>query len=201
MRVSARSAPGIETMFVSVTLLVAALIVVLIPSPALAASCEPLDEPAFSRAAANDGVVGVVERETLAVNPLPWGASISVATRIWGGIRADRWKVSDRQFESCPRDPASSVGDLEYDFRGAEAEWGDQRSTITRNDGLTSEEALLLETRFGAAEEFESSSVDRIMAVVRMWGFELTALIIAAVVGLVALARRRRRKRLDRTLF
>lgn len=177
------------------------LAVALSPSPALAASCEAPEEPAFSRAAANEGVVGVVERKTLATNPLPWGASISVVTRIWGGIRTDRWKVSDRQFEACPRDPASSAGDLEYDFRGAEAEWGDQRSAITRRDGLTPEEALLLEARFGTPETFETSSVDRIMAVVRTWGFELTALIVATVIGLVAFIRRRRRKRLDRTLF
>ncbi len=191
MRASTRSALVIPVL----------VAVVLSPTSALAASCEPPEEPAFSRAAAKQGVVGVAERKTLVANPLPWGASISVVTRIWGGIRADRWKVSDRQFEACPRDPASSPGDIEYDFRGAEAEWGDRRSAITRRDGLTPEEVLLLETRFGAAEAFESSSVDRIMAVIRVWGFELTAVIIATVLGLVALIRRRRRRRFDRTLF
>lgn len=178
----------------------ALFLVMLMTVASPAAACEQVEEPAFSRAAAKEGVVGVVERETLASNPLPWGASIGVATRIWGGIRADRWKVSDRQFVSCPNDPPTGAGSIEYDFRGAEADWGGQRHAISDIE-LNADEILLLETRFGVPESFEVSGVDRAMAVVRVWGFELTAVAVAVALGSAALWRERRRRRYDRTLF
>lgn len=166
-----------------------------------AGACEDPTEPPFPQAAANEGVVGVVERGTLASNPLPWGASIAVTTRIWGGIRAERWKLSDSRFVSCALDPAATVGSIEYDFRGIEAEWGDQRNAVTRDAELTPEEKLLLDTEFGPAETFAVTDVDRTMAVVRVWWIELTATLIVVVMSLVAWVRRRRARRYDRHLF
>ena len=168
---------------------------------AAADGCEEPTEPEFVSAATNQGVVGVVERRTLASNPLPWGTSISVATRIWGGITAERWKVSDRRFTECPPYPAAAVGSIEYDFRGSEADWGGQRNGVTRDEELTGAEKLVLDIEFGEAQSFPVSDVDRTMAVIRLWGLELTIGVVAFTFGVVALFRRRRARRYDRHLF
>jgi hypothetical protein len=173
----------------------------MVMSAAPAHACEPLPEPSFEQAVSNGGVVGVVERQTLASNPLPWGTSISVVTRIWGGIRADRWKVSNMGFNDCPDDPSRPIGSFEYDFRGAEAEWDGVQSQIGSGQQLLENDLVLVIAEFGPSEEFAVGGVDRFMAHVRVFGFELTAAIAALVVGTVALIRRRIRRRYDRTLF
>jgi hypothetical protein len=173
----------------------------MVMSAAPAHACEPLPEPSFEQAVSNDGVVGVVERETLASNPLPWGTSISVVTRIWGGIRADRWKVSNMGFNDCPDDPVRSPGSFEYDFRGAEAVWDGLQSHIGAEQQLPENDLSLVIAEFGPSEEFTVGGVDRFMAHVRVFGFELTAAIAVLIAGTVALIRRRIRRRYDRTLF
>ncbi|MGF1665663.1 MAG: hypothetical protein ACFCVC_05255 [Acidimicrobiia bacterium] len=183
-----------------------AVLVALVPglmvmSAAPAHACEPLPDPSFEQAVANDGVVGVVERETLASNPLPWGTSVSVVTRIWGGIRADRWKVSNMGFNDCPDDPVRSPGSFEYDFRGAEAEWDGVQSHIGSPLELPENDLALVVAEFGPSEAFTVGGVDRFMAHVRVFGFELTVAIAVLIVAIVALIRRRIRKRYDRTLF
>ncbi len=183
-----------------------AVVVALVPVLAVASStaahaCEPLTEPSFEQAVSNDGVVGVVERETLALNPFPWGTSISVVTRIWGGIRADRWKVSNIGFNECPDHPSRSTGTLEYDFRGAEAEWTGVQSQIASEGELSEADLVLVVAEFGPSEEFAVGGFDRFMANVRVFGFELTVAIAVVIAGTVALIRRRVRKRYDRTLF
>lgn len=165
-----------------------------------AAACEPLPEPDLAGAVANQGVVGVVERETIASNPLPWGSSISVVTRIWGGIRADRWKVGSMNLNDCHDKPSHDVGTYEYDFRGAEAEWTTQ-SSITSGQPMAIDDLSLIIAEFGPAETFEITGVDRFMANVRMWGFELTVGFVVVAVTAIKLIRRRIRKRYDRTLF
>lgn len=179
------------------------LIVLLLTLPLVAAAAEtcPVPEPEFAQALSTDGVVGVVERHTLARNPLPWGASVSVAIRIWGGIRAERWKTSDWNLTSCPDDPSALVGTLEYDFRGTEAEWEGRRNEITRPTTLSPDESLLLDAQFGSPESFEVSSVDRFMAGIRVWGLEA---IVAGGLLIIAISRAvlsGRRKRYDRHLF
>jgi hypothetical protein len=183
----------------TVVLVVLVLLVGLSALPA--GACEQLTEPSFSQAAVKEGVVGVVERQTLASNPFPWGASISVATRIWGGITAERWKVSDRNFVACPLRPPTDVGQVEYDFRGSEAEWGSEYNAVVLDTNLSVEQELILETQFGAAEVMDFSGLDRTMAIVRMWGLELTAAAVVVLAGLVSLIRRRRAGRYDRHLF
>jgi hypothetical protein len=173
----------------------------MVMSAAPAHACEPLAEPSFEQAVSNDGVVGVVERETLASNPLPWGTSISVVTRIWGGIRADRWKVSNMGFNDCPDDPVRSSGTFEYDFRGAEAVWDGLQSHIGAEQQLPENDLSLVIAEFGPSEEFTVGGVDRFMAHVRVFGFELTVAVAALIVGTVTLIRRRIRRRYDRTLF
>lgn len=165
-----------------------------------AIACEPLPEPEVAAAVENQGVVGVVERQTIASNPLPWGSSISVVTRIWGGIRADRWKVSSMNLNDCPDKPARGVGTYEYDFRGAEAEWTTQ-SVIAATEPLAIDDLSLVVAEFGPAETFEITGVDRFMANVRMWGFELTVGLVIVAIATVKLIRRRIRRRYDRTLF
>jgi hypothetical protein len=167
---------------------------------AAAAACEPLPEPDLAAAVENQGVVGVVERETIASNPLPWGSSISVVTRIWGGIRADRWKVGSMNLHDCPDEPSHDVGTYEYDFRGVEAEWTTQ-SFITSDQPMAIDGVSLIIAEFGPAETFEISGVDRFMANVRMWGFELTVGLVVVVITAVKLIRRRIRRKYDRTLF
>ena len=165
-----------------------------------AVACQPLPEPDLASAVENQGVVGVVERETVASNPLPWGSSISVVTRIWGGIRADRWKVSSMNLNDCPDKPPHGVGTYEYDFRGAEAEWTTQ-SFLSSERPFAIDDLSLVIAEFGPAETFEISDVDRFMANVRMWGFELTVGLVSAAIIIVRLSRRRIRRKYDRTLF
>jgi hypothetical protein len=165
------------------------------------AMCEPQLEPTVSEALAVENVVGVVERETVASNPMPWGATISVATRIWGGIRADRWKVSERRFAPCPSDPPQQVGGIELDFRGADAEWGAVSSHILLDAPVGDSDLIELTGAYGSPVEFEIGGVDRFMARVRTWGIEITVLVVVVALLLVALLRRRRRRRYDRTLF
>ena len=170
-------------------------------SAAPAHACEPLPEPTFEQAVANDGVAGVVERETLASNPFPWGMSISVVTRIWGGIRADRWKVSNMGFNDCPDDPSRPTGSFEYDFRGADAEWNGVQSQIGSEQQLSEADLVVVIAEVGPSQEFAVGGVDRFMAHVRVFGFELTVAMALLIAGTVALIRRRIRKRYDRTLF
>jgi hypothetical protein len=179
-----------------------ALVAGLMAFPAAPAfACEPLPEPSLARAVNNEGVVGVVERQTVAANPLPWGTSISVVTRIWGGIRADRWKASNLRLNECPSKPAHPVGTYEYDFRGAEAEWTGVQSSIIDDDPLFAEGVILIESEFGPAETFAVGGVDRFMANVRVWGFELTIALAVVITSGVTFVRRRIRRRYDRHLF
>jgi hypothetical protein len=183
---------------VAVMVLVPGLTVI---SGGSAQACEPLPEPTLQHAVNNEGVSGVVERQTLASNPFPWGASISVVTRIWGGIRAERWKVGDREFVECPTDPSHEIGTFAYDFRGAEAEWIGVQSHFAVEDQLAADEIHLIESEFGPAEIFAVTGVDRFMANIRMWGIELTLAIVALTTLVVSLIRRRIRRRYDRHIF
>lgn len=183
---------------VAVMVLVPGLTVI---SGGSAQSCEPLPEPTLVQAVNNQGVSGVVERQTLASNPFPWGASISVVTRIWGGIRAERWKVGNRGFVECPTDPSREVGTIAYDFRGAEAEWIGVQSSFAAEEQLAADEIHLIESEFGAAETFAVTGVDRFMANIRMWGIELTVALVVLTTLAVSLIRRRMRRRYDRHIF
>jgi hypothetical protein len=178
---------------------IAAVIAVLfaLPTP----ECEPLPEPTVEQAAGTEGVAGVVERLTLAENPLPWGASVSIATEVWGGIIVERWKVSARRMTACPSDPATPAGATQLDFRGAEAEWGELNSRIHYPGEVPEPARVVLASEFGEPIGLAVSGTDRTMAWVRVAGSEMLA-ILGAVVGLaVWRARAVRRRRLDRHLF
>jgi hypothetical protein len=166
-----------------------------------AGACQSPAVPDFTSAINHQGVVGVAERTTLASNPLPWGGSISVVTRIWGGITAERWTVTSRRMDPCPADPAQPVGTRELDFRGSEAEWDGTYSAVWYPGDIPEGDLILLRHEFGQEQTFGVGGGDRIMAWVRVAGAEAGAVFALAVAAAVALIRRRMRRRRDRHLF
>jgi hypothetical protein len=163
--------------------------------------CAGFGEPTVSEAVNTQGVVGVVERAILASNPLPWGQSASVATRIWGGIVAQRWDVSDRRSAACPDNPARASGVVFLDYRGQDAEWGDGYSRSWYDGTVPEDVVIAVEAMFGPPDPFPIGGADRTMAWVRVMGLEAFVATGAAVAAVVALARARRRRRRDRYLF
>lgn len=174
-----------------------------VAAPASAAEPDEcgLRPPTITTGMATDGVVGVVERRTLARNPLPWGSSVSVATRIWGDILAERWVVSARAMAECATRPSQPVGTVIYDFRGARAEWEGVYPEVWSPETAAAADLAALRSRFGDPTELPVGSVDRVMAWLRVATTEI-ALVAGALVGLtVGWFRRRVRRRRDRHLF
>jgi len=174
--------------------------VVLAIVPGVAEGCVDKVPPTFAGGVTTSGVTGVVERVTVASNPLPWGRSVSVVTRIWGGVRTDRWETSGESTRRCVAPDRIAVGSRTFEFKGDADAWTHARA-LTRSEDLSAEETLIVETTFGVPQEFAVSSVDRAMATVRVWGLEsgLGLLVLVVVAG--AWRRRRRERRLDRHLF
>jgi hypothetical protein len=181
---------------------VLALMVFLIAAPVGAASdgCE-LRQPTFTEAVNTDGVVGVVERTTLARNPLPWGSSVSVATGIWGDIVAERWVVSARALASCSRSPVFDAGTISYDFRGSTAQWGDTYAQIWGAAPVEESEEVLLAAAFGELRTFDIGSGDRVMAWVRVASTEMILVLAIAGALVTAAIRRSRVRHTDPHLF
>jgi hypothetical protein len=180
---------------------VAAFLAWLVMPAAQAAACEGLAVPEFTQAVNNQGVVGVVERTTVASNPLPWGGSISVVTRIWGGITAERWIVTSRRMEPCPADPAQPIGTHQLDFRGADAVWDGTFSSLWYQTSVPEGDVLVLRHLFGREQTFAIGQGDRMMAWIRVAGTEAAVSMGLLVAAAVWLVRRRIRKRRDRHLF
>lgn len=176
----------------SLTLLVG-LVWAAVPS---ALSCEPIVEPSVLEAANRANVAGVVERETIAANPLPWGRSISAATRVWGDITIERWQTSDRLGNDCPSARYRQVGVVEYDFAAPAGTWdGPVDGTVEALDVAVE---VVLEQRFGTPVSLEVGGVDRLMAWLRV--FPSVFGIPVVLLGVFAAWRSRRRKR-DEYLF
>ena len=148
-----------------------------------------------------EGVVGVVERQTLARNPFPWGSSVSIATRIWGEILAERWAVSARALVECAPRPSQPAGTMTYDFRGAQADWTGIHPEAWYDGPAPAAQLALLDERFGPATTFPVGGGDRVMAWLRIALTEIAVAVGALVALIVATVRRRIRRRRDPHLF
>lgn len=168
--------------------------------PAAAEGC-PLSTTSIAGGAGTEGVVGVVERRTLARNPLPWGTSVSVATRIWGDILAERWVVSARSLVDCAARPPQPAGTMTYDFRGAQADWTGAHPEAWFDGPAPAAQLAILDDRFGPPTSFPVGSGDRVMAWLRVALTEVAVIAGALVAAVVATVRRRIRRRRDPHLF
>lgn len=159
---------------------------------------DTLRAPAFGEAATALSLEGVVESEPIAVNPTPWGRSVSAVTRVWGGVSVERLEVSQRRFVECPAHPFQATGTVRYRFVGLEIDGADDELTaVARVDDAT---LAALEADLGSAVTFEVSGLDRMMAVVQAWLWELAAGVVVAV-GVTMMVVRSRRHRLDRRRY
>ncbi len=159
-------------------------------------SCEPILEPSVLEAASRGSVAGVVERQTLAANPLPWGRSVSAATRVWGDVTIERWQTSDRRREECPSARYREVGLVEYDFVSPPGTWdGPVDGTVEVLDVAAE---VVLAQRFGDPAELDLTRLDRAMAWLRVF----PSILAVPFVGFLAVvAVRSRRRRGDEYLF
>ncbi len=159
--------------------------------PSLALSCEPIVEPSVLDAANRPVVKGLVERETIAANPLPWGRSVAAATRVWGDVSVERWQTTGRKGEECPRERYRERGVVEYDYVAPPEAWeGRVDGTIEVLDIAVS---VVLEQRFGAPVVLDVTAWDRTMAWGRVFPSALVSPVIAGL-GIGALWRRRRNR-------
>lgn len=165
-------------------------VAVLASTVPMALSCEPIIEPSVVEAASRGSVTGVVERQTLAANPLPWGRSVSAATRVWGDVTIERWQTSDRRGDGCPSARYREVGIVEYDFVAPPGTWaGPVDGTVEVLD-VASE--VVLEQRFGDPAELDLTGLDRAMAWLRVFPSVL-AVPFVGFAGVVAVRTRRRK--------
>jgi len=144
--------------------------------------------------ASQPGVTGLVERQVVASNPFPWGRSVSVIVRFWGGGRVEKWVVSGRGDDcTLPRRP---VGSLSYHRLGG----GSPELLRPVRDEISPLEIAAVQNDFGPPERFAVSIFDRAMATLRVFpSVPLAALVV--LTSAASLARRRRRRRSDRYLF
>jgi hypothetical protein len=174
------------------------LVVLAAPAGTVGSGCgEPLREPRFGEAATAQSLQGVVESETIAANPLPWGRSVSAVTRVWGGVTVERLVVGQRRFVECPVHPSDPAGTVRYRFVGLRLDGVGTELVLASR---ASADALSpLETSLGEAVEFEATGFDRSMAVVQAWLWELTiaVVVLLAAVQIVFVLRRRGRERAD----
>lgn len=133
--------------------------------------------PPLLAAVTRPDVRRVVEYEVIAANPLPWGRSVAVVTRVWGPGLVDRWLVSARRNDpGCPGVAASDVGTYLYRV-GSTTDWASPRP-------LAGLDELALGTRFGSPRSYGVGVVDRVTASARAFpgwwsaGFGLVAWVL-----------------------
>lgn len=174
--------------------MIAGLIILLQVTLAQPAGCEPAPPDSLLANASLPTTSAVVEYTYLGSNPLPWGRSAMVATRVWGSGIAERWIVSDRNTADCPDLPVAEVGSVLYSFRGSGA------VEVLLDRPVSGSDAAALLVRFGEPRTYPVGGGDRTMAWVRVFpGVLLLAL--TAMSLLVVLVVRRRRRRRDPFLF
>lgn len=144
--------------------------------------------------ASQPGVTGVVERRVVASNPLPWGRSVSVLVRFWGGGQVEKWVVSGRADDcASPREP---VGTLSYQRIGG----GEPDLLQPSGDEISPLEVAAIQNDFGPPQTFRIGAFDRFMATLRVYPtVPLVALVAVTIVAMTF--RRRRRRAADRYLF
>ncbi len=174
------------------------LVVVAAPAGTVGSGCgEPLREPRFGEAATAQSLLGVVESETIAANPLPWGRSVSAVTRVWGGVTVERLVVGQRMFVECPVHPSDPAGTVRYRFVGLRLDG--VATELVMSEPASAETLSPLDGNLGAPVAYEVTGLDTFMAVVQVWLWELAiaVIVLLASMQVVFMLRRRRRERAD----
>ena len=139
------------------------------------------------RGSSRPEVRGVVERTPVVSNPLPWGASISAVTRVWGPVTVERWATSG-EIRGC----LVPVDIPVYEGVGLD-------DVLVPSSGLINPlEQAALTSEFGPPVVYEPAGFDRLMAWLRVFPF---VPIILGLVGWSVVAVHRRRHRPDPYLF
>lgn len=159
------------------TLLIAAS--ALMPTQAVESACVEVD---LLAGASRPAVRGVVERQLVASNPLPWGSSVAVVTRVWGSVTVERW-ASDSEIRRC----LMPVGLPVYEAVGI------SEVLVPVTGELSELERAALNSQFGPPAVFQPSTIDRIMARLRVYP-SVPVLLGAIAWAAVALFRRHRRR-------
>ncbi len=155
-----------------------------LPAQAAEVECVEVD---LLAGASRPAVRGVVERKLVASNPLPWGKSVAVVTRVWGAVTVERW-ASGGEIRRCL---------MPVDLPVYEAV-GISEVLVPVTGELSELERAALNSQFGPPVLFEPSAVDRIMARLRV--YPSVPFLLGAIVWAVVALRRRRRRR-DPYLF
>ena len=156
----------------------------LMPVQAVEAECVEVD---LLAGASRSVVRGVVERQLVASNPLPWGKSVSVVTRVWGAVTVERW-ASGGEIRRCL---------MPVDLPVYEAV-GISEVLVPVTGELSELERAALNSQFGPPVSFEPSTVDRLMARLRVYP---SVPFLLGAVAWAAVALRRRRRQRDSYLF
>jgi hypothetical protein len=156
----------------------------LMPASAAESSCVEVD---LLAGASRPAVRGVVERQLVASNPLPWGSSVAVVTRVWGAVTVERWAAGD-EIRRCL---------MPVDVPVYEAV-GISEVLVPVTGELSELERAALNSQFGPPVAFQPSTFDRVMAWLRV--FPSVPFLVVAI-GWAAVALRRRLARSDPYLF
>lgn len=152
------------------------------------ASCDLGYRPALTDAASDRQVVGGVERVVIAKSPLPWGAAVSVTTRIWGDRRFERWQLTKRNYVECTFDPVRPVGTFLYSFMSREGITPLYFQSFSSQVPIDQSTAESWRAAFGGSREFETSRTDEALAWLRVF----PELVVAVPFVVLAVWTRRR---------
>ncbi len=151
----------------------------LVPAQAVEAECVEVD---LLAGASRSAVRGVVERQLVASNPLPWGKSVAVVTRVWGAVTVERW-ASGGEIRRCL---------MPVDLPVYEAV-GISEVLVPLTGELSELERAALNSQFGPPAVFQPSTIDRVMARLRV--YPSFPFVLGALAWLtVALLRKRRQR-------
>jgi hypothetical protein len=165
-------------------LLIGALAVVAIAGQSQPVACSEID---LVLGASRPAVRGVVERELVAANPMPWGSSVAVVTRVWGSVVVERWGTIDEVGE-CRMPSEHPV----YEGVGIE-------EVLVPAEGVLGDlELAVLNSQFGPPTVYAPSAFARAMAWLRVFP---SVPIVVLVVGWLVVTLVRRRHRADPYLF
>lgn len=168
----------------STALLTVLLAAALVPANGAEAPCAGVD---LVVGASRPAVRGVVEREAVAANPLPWGGSVAVVTRVWGAVTVERWVGAD-EIADCLMPSDTPV----YEAVGI------AELLLPAGGTLSGLEQAALNSEFGPPAVFDPSGFDRAMAWLRVFP---SIPVVALIVGWAAVTLRRRRRRSEPYLF
>lgn len=153
------------------SLALAAVVVgaVMVIKPQPDAFCDLGYRPVLTDAASDRQVVGGVERVVIARSPLPWGAAVSVTTRVWGDRRFDRWQLTKRNYVDCTFDPARPVGTYLYSLTARKGVTPEYFQSFSRQVPVDPPTAESWRAAFGGSRDFEISGTDEALAWLRVF--------------------------------